>query len=65
MANETMVLRWTPIDEDVRDWCSILTEEFAEAMAETDRAKLRAELVQVAAAAVAWIEDLDSRSADG
>lgn len=37
----------------------ILREEVEEAMAEDDKAKLRAELIQVAAVAVAWIEKLD------
>lgn len=42
-------------------WRDILREEVFEAMAESDPAKLRAELVQVAAVAQAWIADLDSR----
>jgi hypothetical protein len=44
-------------------WENILTEEWAEAMAEEDPAALRAELVQVAAVAVAWIEAIDRRAA--
>lgn len=40
----------------------ILREEVFEAAAETDAAKLRAELVQVAAVAVQWIEALDRRA---
>lgn len=40
-------------------WRHILREEVYEAFAETDKAKLRAELAQVAAVAVAWIEKLD------
>lgn len=39
----------------------ILDEEVREAFAESDPAKLRAELVQVAAVAVAWIEAIDRR----
>ena len=39
-------------------WRHVLVEEVAEAMAETDTASLRAELVQVAAVAVAWLEAL-------
>ena len=39
----------------------ILTEEWAEAIAESDPARLRAELVQVAAVAVQWIEAIDGR----
>lgn len=42
-------------------WRSILREETYESFAETDRAALRKELVQAAAVAVAWIEDLDKR----
>lgn len=44
-------------------WRHILNEEVAEAYAETDPALLAAELLQVAAVAVAWIEDLERRSA--
>ncbi|MFI1562159.1 NUDIX hydrolase [Streptomyces sp. NPDC020490] len=44
-------------------WVDILTEEVVEAYAERDRARLRAELVQVAAVCAAWIADLDSRPA--
>lgn len=39
----------------------ILTEEWAEAIAESDPAKLRAELIQVAATAVQWVETIDQR----
>lgn len=42
-------------------WLKILREEAAEAFAETDPAKLRAELIQVAAVAVAWVEAIDRR----
>lgn len=42
-------------------WRDILDEEMREAFAEDDPAKLRAELVQVAAVAVAWIEAIDRR----
>lgn len=52
-------------------WGLILGEEFGEAIAEAnevefrgaDLARLRTELVEVAAVAVAWIEDLDGRTA--
>lgn len=44
-------------------WLHVLEEEVAEALAETDPARLRAELVQVAAVAVQWIEALDRRGA--
>lgn len=42
-------------------WRDILLEEVYEAFAETDLDKLREELIQVAAVAVAWIEDIDGR----
>lgn len=42
-------------------WELILAEEFWEAVAEADPAKLRAELIQVAAVAVAWAEAIDRR----
>ena len=46
-------------------WLDILREELAEAFAESDPAKLRAELIQVAAVAVAWVEAIDRRTARG
>lgn len=42
-------------------WRHILAEEMFEALAESDPAKLRAELVQVAAVAVQWVEAIDRR----
>ncbi|MEW2164360.1 hypothetical protein AB0912_15410 [Streptomyces sp. NPDC007084] len=44
-------------------WRDVLHEEEQEAFAESDPAKLRAELVQVAAVAVAWIAAIDRRTA--
>ncbi|SFK74701.1 hypothetical protein [Streptomyces pini] len=44
-------------------WALVLLEEVYEALAETDPAALRAELVQVAAVCAAWISDLDRRPA--
>lgn len=44
------------------DWLHILREEVAEAFAETAPARLRAELVQVAAVAVAWVQAIDRRT---
>lgn len=43
-------------------WAHILTEEVGEAFAETNPAKLRAELLQVAAVAAAWVEAIDRRA---
>lgn len=42
-------------------WADILREEFHEALAESDPARLREELLQVAAVAVAWVEAIDRR----
>lgn len=42
-------------------WMHVLNEEVAEAFAESDPAKLRAELIQVAAVCAAWVSDLDRR----
>ena len=47
----------------VLTWRDVLLEEVYEALAEADPAKLRTELVQVAAVAVAWIEAIDRRTA--
>jgi hypothetical protein len=46
------------------DWSMILAEEVFEAIAEEDPAKLRAELIQVAAVAVAWAEAIDRRGGE-
>jgi hypothetical protein len=43
------------------DWRAIILEEVYEALAEEDSAKLRTELIQVAAVATAWIEAIDRR----
>lgn len=43
------------------DWRAILLEEVYEALAEEDPAKLRNELIQVAAVAVVWVEAIDRR----
>lgn len=42
-------------------WRHILAEEVAEAFAESDPLKLKAELIQVATVAAAWIEDIEQR----
>lgn len=47
------------------DWMHILREEVAEAFAESDPARLRAELVQVVSVGVAWIQAIDRRSRRG
>jgi hypothetical protein len=48
-------------DIDGDGWDLILLEEVFEALAEGDPEKLRAELIQVAAVAVNWIESIDRR----
>jgi hypothetical protein len=42
-------------------WMHILREEMLETFAETEPTRIRAELVQVAAVAAAWIEAIDRR----
>ncbi len=44
-------------------WDGVLLEEVYEALAEEDPARLRAELIQVAAVAVAWVEAINRRAA--
>lgn len=44
-------------------WHAVLHEEVMEAFAESDPEALRAELLQVAAVAIRWIDALDHRSA--
>ncbi|WP_326768610.1 hypothetical protein OG978_32465 [Streptomyces sp. NBC_01591] len=52
-----------PRDTDRRlDWTGILLEEVYEALAESDPAQLRAELLQVAAVCAAWVSDIDRRT---
>lgn len=41
---------------------SVLLEEVFEALAETDQAKLRTELIQVAAVAAKWVQIIDERA---
>jgi hypothetical protein len=57
--------RWTNMQaaEKTLTWTDVLEEEVAEALAETDPAKLRAELIQIAAVAAAWAEAIDRRLA--
>ncbi|MFE7097004.1 hypothetical protein [Streptomyces erythrochromogenes] len=45
-------------------WRHVLNEEVAEAFAESDPAKLRAELIQIAAVCAAWVSALDRRPAE-
>lgn len=63
----TLVDRLRKCTEDRAEWgivsyADVLLEEVAEAMDETAPDRLRAELVQVAAVAVAWIEKIDRQA---
>ena len=66
-ANSLSLLATERTDTESRNggatMASILLEEVFEALAESDAEKLRVELVQVAAVAVAWCEYLDKRGA--
>ncbi|MFD7016063.1 hypothetical protein [Streptomyces sp. NPDC059928] len=48
-------------DAGLGTWSHVLYEKVWEALAESDPAALRSELVQVAAVCAAWITDLDQR----
>lgn len=43
-------------------WAHIVREEFWEVLSETDRDKLRGELIQLIAVNVAWVECLDEQA---
>lgn len=45
------------------DWMRLIREEVAEAFKESDPARLKEELIQVAALCVSWVESLDRRVA--
>ncbi|MEU9245831.1 hypothetical protein [Streptomyces sp. NPDC048385] len=49
-------------DQGILTWRDVFGEEAAEALAEQDPVRLRAELVQVAAVVVAWIQSIDWRA---
>lgn len=52
-----------PVERSIA-WDGILLEEVYEALSETDPKKMRVELIQVAAVAVAWVECIDRRAAE-
>jgi len=62
-ANFARLITDTNAKEGRLTFRDILHEEVAEAFAETEPNKLRAELIQVAAVAVAWVEAIDRRTA--
>lgn len=49
-------------DEAPVTWVHLVREEVAEAFTETDPEALRAELIQVAALCVSWVEQIDHRA---
>lgn len=63
-ADEAKRINAERFDAGVGTWGDVLLEEVFESMAESDPARLRAELVQVAEVAVAWIEDIDRKVAE-
>lgn len=65
MANGYQIATRAAISRGLLSWKDLLLEEVYEALSEKTDEALRAELVQVAALVVAWIEDIDSRSSDG
>lgn len=65
LADEERTACQTAFRDGHGTWRHVLDEEVAEAFAESDPARLRAELVQVSAVCAAWIADIDSRSGGG
>lgn len=61
LANHYRTLNDLAAKDGTLEWTGILLEEVYEAISESDDNALRAELIQVAAVAVAWIEALDRR----
>ncbi|MER8083814.1 hypothetical protein ABTZ57_01295 [Streptomyces sp. NPDC094048] len=54
-------MRQVNADPAELSWTTIMLEEAYEVGAETDPAKIRAELIQLAAVCAAWIADIDSQ----
>lgn len=48
----------------IATWMHVTREEVFEAFAETDQVKLRAEVLQIMAMGLRWVEDIDLRAAD-
>lgn len=61
MSHAARIVTNTAAEDGSLEWLDVLFEEVAEAFAESDPARLRAELIQVAAVAVAWVEAIDRR----
>lgn len=49
----------TAVENGVNTWSHVVREQMWDALSETDRVQLRAKLVRMVAAGVAWIEHLD------
>ena len=65
MADEARQMCEDANDAGHPNWANILNEEFCEAMEQVgmqDEAALRKELIQVAAVAVSWVEDIDRKA---
>ena len=61
MADEAKELTDRSFSAGTGTWAHILTEEFLEALAESDPEKIYEELVQVAAVASSWARDINTR----
>ncbi|WP_309080297.1 hypothetical protein [Zhihengliuella sp.] len=61
LADSATLATDTAAERGVVTWRHILLEEVFEALAESDPAKLRTELIQVAAVATQWAEAIDRR----
>jgi hypothetical protein len=59
MANVLRAMTDAASEDGTLTWRHVILEEVGEALAETDPAALRAEVVQVAAMALRWLLDLD------
>ncbi len=61
-AEAAKLLTDTKAAEGTLTWADILSEEVLEAFSETNHDALREELVQVAAVALSWAEDIDRKA---
>lgn len=61
LIKSTEIIRQMANSDEKPSWALVLLEEVAEAIEECCPPKMRAELVQVAAVAVQWIEAIDRR----
>lgn len=63
-AREARAKEWVRyhLERGQLTWADVLNEEVAEALAATEIEHLREELIQVAAVAVRWVEDIDRQA---